>query len=239
MAFTVGHTMTRNKGITRLLFRTALILMLLSVALVLPFRWINPPVSMVMLERSWQQRNTDYHLKKQWLSWHQIPRHAALAAVVSEDQNFPRHYGFDIKAIQKAFAERERRGSLRGASTISQQVARNIYLWTGRSWLRKGLEVWFTGLVELCWPKQRILEIYLNIAEWGNGVFGLEAASRYHFGVSAAQLSPMQSALLASTLPSPLNYKPASPAPHLLSRANWNLGQQRMLGGDSWLAPLK
>lgn len=231
--------MARRKGIAGFIWRTVLILLLLSVALVLPFRWINPPSTMVMLERNWQQRGTDYRIKKQWLSWQQIPRHAALAAVVSEDQNFPHHYGIDIKAIQKALAERERRGGLRGASTISQQVARNMYLWTGRSWLRKGLEVWFTGLVELCWPKQRILEIYLNIAEWGDGVFGLGAASRYHFGIPASQLSGWQSALLASSLPSPLKYNPASPAPHLIARAKWNLGQQRMLGGTSWLAPLE
>jgi monofunctional biosynthetic peptidoglycan transglycosylase len=231
--------MARKIRITRLLWRTSLIVVLFSVAMVLPFRWIDPPVSMVMLERSWQQRGTDYHIKKQWLSWNQIPRHAALAAVVSEDQNFPHHYGFDIKAIKKAFAERERRGSLRGASTISQQVARNMYLWTGRSWLRKGLEVWFTGLVELCWPKQRILEVYLNIAEWDDGVFGLGAASRHHFGISATQLSSWQSALLASSLPSPLRYHPAAPAPHLIERANWNLRQQHMLGGRSWLAGLE
>jgi membrane peptidoglycan carboxypeptidase len=120
--------MARKIRITRLLSRTSLIVVLFSVAMVLPFRWIDPPVSMVMLERNWQQRGTDYHIKKQWLSWNQIPHHAALAAVVSEDQNFPHHYGFDLKAIKKAFAERDRRGSLRGASTISQQVARNMYL---------------------------------------------------------------------------------------------------------------
>lgn len=225
--------------IGRFIGRILLVLVLFSVAVVLPFRWIDPPISMVMLERSWDQRGTGYRLNKQWLNWDQIPRHAALAAVVSEDQNFPKHYGFDLKAIQKAIAERERRGSLRGASTISQQVARNMYLWTGRSWLRKGLEVWFTGLVELCWPKQRILEVYLNIAEWGDGVFGVGAASRHHFGVPAAQLSNWQSALLASSLPSPLKYNPAAPAPHLIERANWNLSQQRRLGGRTWLASLE
>ncbi|WP_344934436.1 monofunctional biosynthetic peptidoglycan transglycosylase [Zhongshania borealis] len=225
--------------IGRFIGRILLVLVLFSVAVVLPFRWIDPPISMVMLERSWDQRGTGYRLNKQWLNWDQIPHHAALAAVVSEDQNFPKHYGFDLKAIQKAFAERERRGSLRGASTISQQVARNMYLWTGRSWLRKGLEVWFTGLVELCWPKQRILEVYLNIAEWGDGVFGVGAASRHHFGVPAAQLSNWQSALLASSLPSPLKYNPAAPAPHLIERANWNLSQQRRLGGRTWLASLE
>ena len=114
-----------------------------------------------------------------------------------------------------------------------------MYLWTGRSWFRKGLEVWFTLLIELSWSKQRILEIYLNIAEWGPGVFGLEAASQYHLGRSAINLTPMQAALLASSLPSPLNYNPARPAQHLLKRAEWNLQQQRRLGGTSWLEPLK
>tara|TARA_R110001592_G_scaffold1874_36_gene11611 strand:- start:4542 stop:5237 length:696 start_codon:yes stop_codon:yes gene_type:complete len=231
--------MAGKTRIARLLWRTLLLLLVLSLAVVLPFRWFDPPISMVMIDRNWQRGGADFKIKKQWLNWNGIPRHAALAAVVSEDQNFPNHYGFDIKAIKKAFAERERRGSLRGASTISQQVARNMYLWTGRSWFRKGLEVWFTALVELCWPKQRILEIYLNIAEWGDGVFGLEAASRYYFGIPAAQLSPWQSALLASSLPSPINYNPASPGQYLIERANWNLRQQRMLGGHAWLAALK
>ena len=168
-----------------------------------------------------------------------MPKHAALAVITSEDQKFPLHSGFDLKAIQQALNERERRGGLRGASTISQQVAKNMYLWTGRSWFRKGLEVWFTLLIELSWSKQRILEIYLNIAEWGPGVFGLEAASQYHFGRSAINLTPMQAALLASSLPSPLNYNPARPAQHLLKRAEWNLQQQRRLGGTTWLEPLK
>lgn len=230
--------MATGKGISRFVWRTVLVLLLLSVAVVLPFRWIDPPASMVMLERKWQQRDKPYTITQQWLNWRDVPRHAALAVVVSEDQNFPHHYGFDIEAIRKAIAERERRGHLRGASTISQQVARNMYLWTSRSWLRKGLEVWFTALIELCWHKQRILEVYLNIAEWGDGVFGLEAASRYHFGIPATQLSVWQSALLASSLPSPLNYDPAAPAPHLLRRARWNLGQQQRLG-SKWLVSLE
>ncbi|CAA0104001.1 Biosynthetic peptidoglycan transglycosylase [Zhongshania aliphaticivorans] len=223
----------------RLIWRSILYFILISFVFVLPVRWLNPPVSMVMLERSWQQRGSDYDIKQQWLAWRDIPHHAALAAVVSEDQNFPHHYGIDLKAIQKAIEERQRRGSLRGASTISQQVARNMYLWTGRSWFRKGLEVWFTGLIELCWPKQRILEVYLNIAEWGDGVFGLAAASQHHFATSAAALTPWQSALLASSLPSPLKYQPAAPAPHLIERANWNLKQQQRLGGKAWLASLE
>ena len=221
----------------KVMLLTILAFVLLSLLLVLPFRWVNPPITMVMADR-WITSTEDFQLRKTWLSWDEMPKHAALAVVTSEDQKFPLHSGFDLKAIQQALKERERRGGLRGASTISQQVAKNMYLWTGRSWFRKGLEVWFTLLIELSWSKQRILEIYLNIAEWGPGVFGLEAASQYHFGRSAANLTPMQAALLASSLPSPLNYNPARPAQHLHKRAEWNLQQQRRLGGLQWLAPL-
>lgn len=226
----------------RRLGRYALILLaallLLSVLIVLPFKWLNPPVTMVIADR-WLSADYDYPIKKQWLDWDEIPKHAALAVVTSEDQRFPLHMGFDMEAIQQAIKERQRRGELRGASTISQQVARNMYLWTGRSWLRKGVEAWFTLLIELIWGKQRILEVYLNIAEWGPGVFGLQAASAHHFGKTASQLSPLQAALLAATLPSPLRYDPARPADHLYQRAVWNLEQQRKLGGPQWLANLQ
>ncbi len=207
-----------------------------SLLIVLPFRWLNPPVSMVMLER-WLTHD-NYTIQQSWLSWQSIPKKAALAVITSEDQRFPLHQGFDVDAIMKALNEAEDGGRLRGASTISQQVAKNMFLWTGRSWVRKGLEVWFTFLIELTWGKQRILEVYLNIAEWGQGVFGIEAASEYHFGKHASQLTDMQMALLASTLPSPLKYDPARPAQHLIDRARWNLAQQRKLGGTNWLVPI-
>ena len=210
--------------------------LVLSLLIVLPFRWLNPPVSMVMLER-WLTHD-DYSIQQTWLSWDEMPKKAALAVITSEDQRFPLHQGFDVDAIMKALNEAEEGGRLRGASTISQQVAKNMFLWTGRSWLRKGLEVWFTSLIEVTWGKERILEVYMNIAEWGPGVFGIEAASQHHFGKRASQLTDMQAALLASTLPSPLKYDPARPAQHLIDRARWNLAQQRKLGGTNWLAPI-
>jgi monofunctional biosynthetic peptidoglycan transglycosylase len=231
------------KKFKRYLLRSVLLLSLawlvLGLLLVVPFRWINPPVTMVMLDRWLSSEGDDFYLHQQWLDWNVIPKQAALAVVTSEDQKFPHHAGIDFEAVMTALKEAYHGGDLRGASTISQQVAKNMYLWTGRSWLRKGLELWFTLLVELSWGKQRILEVYLNIAEWGPGIFGLEAASRYHFGKPAAQLTPMQSALLASSLPSPLNYQPAQPASHLIERANWNLAQQQKLGGTAWLGPLQ
>lgn len=230
------------KKFKRLLIKSLLLLILaglvISLLIVVPFRWFNPPFTMVIADRWLSSDASEFYLHQDWLDWSSLPKHAALAVVTSEDQRFPLHQGFDVDAIIKAIREADRRGELRGASTISQQVAKNMYLWTGRSWLRKGLEVWFTLLIELSWGKQRILEVYLNIAEWGPGVFGLEAASRYHFGIPASQLTPLQAALLASSLPSPLKYDPARPAGHLIDRARWNLEQQRKLGGTAWLAPL-
>jgi monofunctional biosynthetic peptidoglycan transglycosylase len=227
------------KKFKQLVIRYFLLLMLgfilVSLLVVVPFRWLTPPVSMVMMERWLYSDNEDFKLKQTWLSWNEIPKQAALAVVTAEDQLFPLHQGFDVDSIIKSLRDSDNGGQLRGASTISQQVARNVYLWTGRSWIRKGLEAWFTLLIELTWGKQRILEVYLNIAEWGEGVFGLEAASRYHFGKSATQLSPRQSALLASCLPSPLRYDPAKPSSQIRARAVWNLKQQKRLGGVQWL----
>jgi monofunctional biosynthetic peptidoglycan transglycosylase len=215
--------------------RFVLVFTAFSLLIVVPFRWLNPPVTMVMADR-WLSSDDSFELKQRWLSWEKMPKQAALAVVTSEDQLFPEHSGFDFEAIFKVLGSLGSGRQLRGASTISQQVARNVYLWTGRSWVRKGLEVWFTLLIELSWGKQRILEVYMNVAEWGDGVFGLEAASLYHFGKSAKRLSPMQMALLASCLPSPLKYNPARPSPYVYERAVWNLQQQQRLGGVHWLA---
>lgn len=230
------------KKLKQLLLKLVLVLLtgfvLISLLMVVPFRWLNPPVTMVMAERWFHSENPHYRLRQQWLDWKHIPKQTALAVVTSEDQRFPLHNGFDVDAIFNVLSHAENLTELRGASTISQQVAKNMYLWTGRSWLRKGLEVWFTLVIELVWNKQRILEVYLNIAEWGEGVFGVEAASRYHFAKPAAQLTPLQAALLASCLPSPLNYDPVRPSPQLLQRAKWNLQQQKKLGGIQWLAIL-
>ena len=226
----------------RLLFRytlwTLLVLTAVTLIIVVPFRWLNPPVSMVMIERWLSADDTHFKLHHTWLSWRQIPKQAALAVVASEDQRFPYHFGFDFDSILEAIQQREEGGDLRGASTISQQVARNVYLWTGRSWVRKGIEAWLTVFIEMIWGKQRILEVYLNIAEWGNGIFGIEAASEYYFGKHASQLTPMQQALLAAALPNPLYFNPAHPDERMRARALWDLQQQKRLGGIAWLAPL-
>jgi monofunctional biosynthetic peptidoglycan transglycosylase len=206
--------------------------------MVLMYRWLNPPMTTVMLEKWWQSEHSSYDIRQTWLDWDALPANVALAVVTSEDQNFLNHHGVDLNAIYRAIKASAEGNNLRGASTITQQVAKNLYLWTGRSWIRKGLELWFSLLIEVLWPKQRILEMYLNIAEWGEGVFGIEAASYYYFGRSSAQLTDYQAALLACALPSPLRFNPGSPSSYLKSRAHWNLQQQSKLGGTTWLAPL-
>jgi monofunctional biosynthetic peptidoglycan transglycosylase len=166
-----------------------------------------------------------------WVAWPEISRHAAVAVIAAEDQHFLEHGGFDFKAIDKAWTDAKRGRRLRGASTISQQVAKNLFLWPDQSWLRKGLEAWFTLWIEWLWPKQRILEVYLNSAEFGRGVWGVEAASRHFFRKPAARLNRHEAALLAAVLPSPKRFRVDRPSPYVQQRQAWILRQMSMLGG--------
>ena len=152
--------------------------------------------------------------------------------IAAEDQNFPAHYGFDLKSINDALADRERGRRVRGASTISQQVAKNLFLWPEQSWLRKGLEAYFTVLIETLWPKQRILEVYLNIAEFGRGVFGVGAAAEVYFHKRAARLNVYDAALLAAVLPSPKRMRVNAPSSYVRSRQQWILGADARAGRD-------
>lgn len=197
--------------------------LLLSLLLVVPLRWLDPPGSSLMLLRGGER---DFR----WQPLQAIAPELALAVVAGEDQKFPEHHGFDMQAIQQVFRDWQSGATPRGASTISQQVSKNLYLWPGRSVLRKGLEAWFTLLIESFWPKQRILEIYLNIAEWGDGVYGAEAASRRYFARPAVQISREQAALLAAVLPNPLRYQVAAPSRYVHGRQRWILRQMRQLG---------
>ncbi|MDX5378179.1 MAG: monofunctional biosynthetic peptidoglycan transglycosylase, partial [Halomonas sp.] len=177
----------------------------LSIVLVLLLRYVPVYGSMVMLERkveAWAAGET-LPLRHQWRPWAELSDHAKLAVIAAEDQRFALHHGFDVDEIRRAWEASRNGATLRGASTISQQTAKNLFLWTGRSWLRKGFEAWFTVLLEALWPKQRILEVYLNIVEWDHGVFGLEAAGQHYFGVSAGRLSETQASRLAAILPNP------------------------------------
>lgn len=163
----------------------------------------------------------------------EISIHGKLAVIASEDQLFPDHNGFDIKSIKKALAYNKRKpGRVRGASTISQQVAKNIFLWQGRSWFRKGLEVYFTFMIELIWGKQRILEMYLNEAEMGRGVFGIEAASQKYFKHSAKKLTKVEAAMIASSLPNPVFYTVKPPSRYVSRKYPWVIGQMRALAPD-------
>ena len=228
------------RSIRRLLFKLLLCLMAGSALLVLVLRWVPPPGTALMVERkieSWVD-GKPIDLERSWRPWNELPDDLKIAVIAGEDQKFAEHWGFDVAAIRAALAHNQQGGSLRGASTLSQQVAKNLFLWSGRSWLRKGLEVWFTGLIELCWSKQRILEVYLNTVEWGDGVFGAEAAARAHFGKGAPYLSKQQAALLAAVLPNPRAWNPARPSTYVARRANWIRQQMWQLGGSHYLNQL-
>lgn len=213
----------------------------LSVLLVAVFRWVPPPITGLMIERkveSWAS-GEPIDLQRSWRPWQTLPDDLKMAVIAAEDQKFADHWGFDIAAIRAAFAHNERGGSLRGASTLSQQVAKNLFLWSGRSWIRKGLEVWFTGWIELLWPKQRILEVYLNSVEWGDGIFGAQAAAQHHFGIGASYLSTTQASQLAAVLPNPREWNAGRPGPHVRQRASWIRQQMRQLGGSHYLNQLR
>ena len=173
-----------------------------------------------------------------WTDWDEISPYAALAVVASEDQKFPSHWGFDLKSIQDALRERQEGGRLRGASTISQQVAKNLFLWPGQSFVRKGIEAYFTVLIEALWPKRRILEVYLNIAELGPGIYGVRAASETHFQLSPSELGPYEAAILAAVLPNPKQLDAERPSPYVRERAGWILDQMWGLGGIDYLNEL-
>ncbi len=213
----------------------------LVLASLLPFlvlRFVDPPTSAFMLARQWQARGqADFSLQYQWVDLERISPNLLIALVAAEDQGFPRHHGFDLDAISEVLDQRQQGRSLRGASTISQQVVKNLFLWSGRSWLRKGLEAYGTVVIELTWPKRRILEVYANIVEFGDGIYGAEAASRHFFAIPAAQLDRHQAAALAAVLPNPRRYRVDAPSPYQHQRQAWIERQVRQLGGPAWLEP--
>lgn len=229
------------KIILRKTTKWLLILLLLSLLPVVMLRWLPAPGSMLMAER-WieaRQQQPSLLFQHQWLAYREIPDNIKMAVIAAEDQHFAHHHGFDLQAIRAAIAHNQRGNSLRGASTLSQQVAKNLFLWSGRSWPRKALEAWFTLAIEVLWPKQRILEMYLNIAEWDHGVFGIEAAAQAHFGRSARYLSNQQAAQLAAVLPNPRNWNAARPPAHAGQRSQWIQHQALQLGGSHYLRTLE
>ncbi|OJY92781.1 MAG: monofunctional biosynthetic peptidoglycan transglycosylase [Lysobacterales bacterium 63-13] len=212
----------------------------LSVLVVVILRFVPPLTSAFMIERRLEalvEGQQDFTLRYRWTPLAQVSTNLPIALVAAEDQKFPNHHGFDVDAIQSALADAEDGARLRGASTISQQVAKNLFLWNGRSFVRKGLEAYFTALIELLWPKQRIIEVYLNIAEFGDGIYGAGAASAHFFRNTPAQLNPRQCALLAAVLPNPRKLHVERPSTYVQRRANWIERQVRQLGGADWLKP--
>jgi len=209
-----------------------------TLVVIVLLRWVPPPTSAFMVGR-WAGgvvgREPPVRITYEWVPWDVIAPAARLAVVAAEDQRFPTHRGFDIGAIRRAM--NEARANPRGASTITQQTARNLFLWSGRSWLRKGLEAYLAALLELCWSKRRILEVYLNVVEFGDGVYGIEAASRRFFGKPAARLGSTEAALLAAVLPNPKRWRADRPSPGVLVRAHRVQRQMAQLG-TAYLATL-
>lgn len=200
----------------------------------LPFRWVAPPTTAFML----QDRSGRDPVLYEWTDWPFLGTNAAIAVVAAEDQKFADHLGFDLESIQDAVSKYGEGGSQRGASTITQQVAKNLYLWPGRSFVRKGIEAWFTALIEAFWSKQRILEVYLNIAEFGPGLYGVPAASRVYFDKTPSTLSRSEAALLAAVLPNPRLLDASRPSAYVQERRDWIERHMQRMEHEAWLTRL-
>jgi monofunctional biosynthetic peptidoglycan transglycosylase len=199
----------------------------LSILSVIVFRFVPVPVTPLMISRSIETRTWWNH---DWVPIEEISPNLQWAVVASEDQNFLNHNGFDFQAIEKAIEHNKKSKRIRGASTISQQVAKNVFLWQGRSWVRKGLEVYFTFLIELFWSKERIMEVYLNSIEMGEGVYGAEAASKYWYGKSAKKLTQREAAGIAAILPNPRKFRARNSSPYIERRKDHIVRQMNNIG---------
>lgn len=214
----------------RIIRKIILYLFISQFLYIILLKWMDPPITLTQLGSVL----TGEGLKRDYINYDEMSPNIKLAVIASEDQVFPDHNGFDFKSIKKAMAYNEKKpGRIRGASTISQQVAKNVFLWQGRSWIRKGLEVYFTFMIEKIWGKKRILEMYLNVAEMGKGIYGVEAASRAYFKKPAKNLSRYEAALIASALPNPVKYTVKPLSRYVSARAGWVQRQMANLDGDS------
>ena len=212
----------------RIIKRVILALFILQFLYILLLKWVDPPITLTQLG-SWIRGDG---LKRSYVSMKNISPYAKLAVICSEDQLFPDHDGFDFKNIEKAMKHNQKSKSLHGASTISQQVAKNVFLWQGRDWIRKGFEVYFTFMIELIWGKKRILEMYLNVSEMGKGVYGIEAAAHYYYNKPAKSLTRQEAARIAACLPNPKIYTVKPLSAHVASRSAWIIGQMGILQND-------
>lgn len=221
------------RALRRALLYSLLTWLVVTVGAVLLLRWLPPPTTSFILQNrveAWRAGYGFYPYPYRWVDYGRIAPVMALAVVAAEDQRFREHHGLDLTGIRQAIRDNQYRNRPRGASTITQQTAKNLFLWRGQSWLRKGIELYFTGLLELLWPKQRILEVYLNVAQFGGSVFGVEAAAQTYFKRPASQLTREQAALLAAVLPSPSLLHVDAPSDYLRQRQRWVLNQMRRLG---------
>lgn len=217
-------------------FLTFLLVCLLFLGMIGLLRFVNPPTSAFMLIDQWQ--HPEREVRHTWVDLENISAWMPLAVIASEDQTFLHHWGLDIKGIMTVVKDYRKGDALRGASTISQQTAKNLFLWNGRQFVRKILEAGLTLGMEGLWSKRRIMEVYLNIAEFGEGIYGVEAASRHFFGVNARQLSQVQAARLAAVLPSPKRFNAGRPTAYIAQRVTWISRQMRQLGGTAYINPL-
>ena len=220
------------KKFFKFIFKLIIGVFILSIAMVFLYKWVPVPATPLMLIRSVEnfQENKSMIWRHDWVSIDKISKNLQLAVICSEDQNFFIHKGFDVKAIEKAYQDNKKGKGIKGASTISQQTAKNVFLWPQRSWFRKGLEVYFTFLIETIWSKERIMEVYLNSIEMGNGIYGAEAAAYYWYKKPASKLSQYEAASIAAILPNPLKFK-AKPASNYIERRKiWIVKQMGYFG---------
>ncbi len=201
------------KNIARWIGKAMLWFFAISVVWVLLYKFINPPVTYLMVERGFEGK--DWKLEKKWKDFDELSMNLKKAAIAGEDSRFMSHHGFDFEAMEKAYQKNQKGQKIRGGSTISQQTAKNVFLWPGRSYIRKGFEAYFTFLIELLWSKKRILEVYLNVVEMGDGIYGAEMASQTYFNKPAAKLSKSQAALIVAVLPNPRRWSPAKPTSYI------------------------
>jgi monofunctional biosynthetic peptidoglycan transglycosylase len=203
-----------------------------SIFWVIVYRFINPPMTWLMLQRGIEQKieGKEWKIVKKWRNFDELSENLKYAAIAGEDAKFMNHWGFDLEAIKKAYQKNQKSTKkVSGGSTISQQTAKNVFLWPGRSWIRKGFETYFTVLIEIFWPKKRILEVYLNVIETGDGIYGAEVATQRYFGKSAESLSKGQAALLVAVLPNPLRWSPAKPTAYIYYKQGLILRNMRRL----------
>ncbi len=221
-------------------FKFWIYLFVTTVLVVFLMRWINPISSSIMVQRQIEAflDGEFKFINNSWIDYDDVSKYVPLALISAEDQNFPNHYGFDFEQIKKALKENTHRKRIRGASTISQQLAKNLFLWEGKSFVRKGIEAYFTLLIETLWDKKRIIEVYMNIIELGDMTFGVASASENYLKKDASKLSSSQAALIASVLPNPKRFQIARPSGYVRARQNWVLRQMNSLGGIDYLKSL-